>query len=104
MLGYSWPGNIRELQNTIEQAVNLETGRKISYQILSSLVGFSDREIPAGAWAHATKEVKSFQESELNRIKQLMFKHNGNKSKVASELGITRSTLYRRLEGITDWS
>jgi len=104
LLVYSWPGNVRELRNVIEQAVNLETDRMISYHILPSDIKTPNREDSAFEWASETKEVQSYRESELNRIKLLMFKYNGNKSRVASELGITRSTLYRKLKNITDWN
>jgi len=102
MHAYSWPGNISELHNVIEQAMSLETSSKISYESLP--VSIRNFEVEKKA-ADCSEDglFRSFEETELHRIKTLMKKYNGNKSKVAEELGITRSTLYRKLNRITDW-
>ncbi|POY38567.1 sigma-54-dependent Fis family transcriptional regulator [Solitalea longa] len=88
---YNWPGNVRELQHTIERAVIMAGEGFIRAHELS----FSPIE-------HAElmiDEPKSFQlhDIEKDTILKAIEKHQGNISKAARELGITRTALYRRL-------
>ncbi|MDR1184401.1 MAG: helix-turn-helix domain-containing protein [Coriobacteriales bacterium] len=48
-------------------------------------------------------QFSNFEEAEKDLIKRLMLKHGGNKSKVARDLGVSRGTLYKKLEQIKDW-
>ncbi len=88
---YHWPGNVRELQHTIERAVIMSD---------SSVLKPSDIYL-------ATDEIKTvdpiFENYNLEKAEQLIIrkaieKHNGNISKAAKELGLTRASLYRRME------
>ena len=99
---YSWPGNVRELRNVIERCVNCsDTGvispENLPQDLLETLRG---RRIDAPV----SPAVPSDAQGELNwrgydrmKIIELMKKHNGNKTKVAGELGISRATFYKRL-------
>ena len=87
---YNWPGNVRELQHCIERAVIMSDGQIVTENdcMLQSL---SQTE---------NIELESFNLNELERttIEKAIQKHHGNLSKVAKELGLTRASLYRRLE------
>ena len=88
---YNWPGNIRELQHAIERAVIMSDSATLSSDDFNFLLS-----------------VKKTQEVGLNNynlenvekviIEKVMKKHNGNISHMAKELGLTRTSLYRRLE------
>ena len=86
---YPWNGNIRELQNRIERAVILAEDNQITLEHL----GF-DAVIPLQT------EVKNqnLAEIEKNKIVERLHFYNGNISKTAEELGISRAALYRKLE------
>jgi len=88
---YHFPGNVRELQYTIERAVIMSENEKLqaSDLIFSPLESLKD--IP--------DETPDFTLStiEKNTILKVIEKHNGNISKAAKELGLTRTALYRRL-------
>lgn len=87
LLRYSWPGNIRELQNTIEKAVILSESTVIRPEdlYLKTVQGLeeNDRIIPLG-------------EIEERMINLAVEKNNGNLTAAAEQLGITRQTLYNR--------
>lgn len=84
-----WLGNIRELEHTIEKAVIIAEGKTIE----SEDFVFSSKKEPARQPVATTLE-----EMEYLMIKQAMDKCNGNLSMVASQLGITRQTLYNKLK------
>jgi DNA-binding NtrC family response regulator len=86
---YKWPGNIRELQHAIERAVILCTQPELTFQNFQ-LQSSSEDEV----------DVRSLNLSEVERdiIRQALKKFNGNLTKAAEELGIGRTTLYRKLE------
>lgn len=86
---YFWPGNIRELEHIIERAVIITDNTNIEKEDLH----FSTRKIQTPVSASLNLE-----ETEKRLIEQAMDKHQGNISKAAKALGVTRSALYRRLE------
>jgi DNA-binding NtrC family response regulator len=88
---YAWPGNVRELQHAIERAV-----------IMSDEVGlqpgeFSFADAERGE-AVPVAENCNLEEAEKALIRKTLSKFGGNISRVAKELGLSRSALYRRLE------
>jgi two-component system, NtrC family, response regulator HydG len=87
---YHYPGNVRELQYTIERAVIMSEGNVLSSQdiIFSQMESSAKEEEPAEMKLSAI---------EKNTILKVIEKHNGNISRAAKELGITRTALYRRL-------
>jgi DNA-binding NtrC family response regulator len=104
LLGYEWPGNIRELRNVIERAVVLCSGAEISpcdlpeplIRGLAGRAGVEQAESAPGRPSEATlARVKG--EAELACITEALEKHGNNRLRAASELGISRMTLYKKL-------
>lgn len=91
LLSYPFPGNVRELQYTIERAVIMAEGDELS----ASDLLFSPIEF-AAEQAEEPAETK-LSAVEKNAILRVIEKHNGNITKAAKELGLTRTALYRRL-------
>ncbi len=99
---YSWPGNIRELQNTIEQLRILVEGNEIRLEDLpfnirmaQSAVGNSSSLSTGGSGNHTI--AMSLEDLEKNHILQMLAYQHGNKTKTAKVLGITIKTLYNKL-------
>jgi DNA-binding NtrC family response regulator len=84
-----WYGNIRELQHTIEKAVIISEGHTLETEHFS----FS----PKKGTPHR-QSASTLEEMEYNMIKSAMDTHNGNLSLVASQLGISRQTLYNKIK------
>lgn len=89
LMEYPWPGNIRELQHTMERAVILSDGNVLK---------------PADFLLHA-KTMQSFESdpTTLDEMEQIMIskaldQHGGNYSAAAEQLGISRQTLYNKLK------
>ncbi len=97
---YSWPGNIRELRNIIERAVVLAKSDKIELQnIPDDLEGSSVIKRPSESLQKAeTDNGVRLTALEKLAIERALKNVNGNKSLAAKELGISRRTLYRKLE------
>jgi DNA-binding NtrC family response regulator len=88
---YHFPGNVRELQYTMERAVIMSEGEVLSAEdlIFSPIESVPQKE----------EEPKNLNLStvEKNTILRVIEKHQGNISKAARELGLTRTALYRRI-------
>jgi DNA-binding NtrC family response regulator len=91
LLTYHYPGNVRELQYTIERAVIMSDSEILGADDLI----FSPIESPALEISEP-KELK-LSAIEKNTILRVIEKHNGNITRAAKELGLTRTALYRRL-------
>lgn len=88
---YPFPGNVRELQYTIERAIIMAD----SETVMGSDLLFSP--IESSVTELQEDEVTKLSTMEKNTIMKVIDKHNGNISKAAKELGLTRTALYRRL-------
>jgi len=89
---YSFPGNVRELQHTIERTIIMLEGEIIE----SNDLNFSSIENNVTQSVFTTTS-KNLNELEKSTIQLVIEKNNGNITKAAKELGITRTALYRRL-------
>lgn len=86
---YQWPGNIRELQHSIEKAVILSD---------SQVIGASDFSFSSLSKETADDGGITLEEMEKKLIVDTVKKYDNNLSIVASKLGITRQTLYNKLK------
>ena len=89
MREHPWPGNIRELEHTIERAVLMAAGP----QIRAGDLGLRGRSDNAARFEEMTLE-----EAEKHLIQKSLLRHQGNVSRAAEALGLSRSALYRRLQ------
>ena len=92
MQKYHWPGNIRELQHTIERAIIMSD---------SSVLHPDDFFFNADMSKESQEDLANnfnLEDVEKTVIQKAINKHSGNISKAAKELGLTRASLYRRLE------
>ncbi len=88
---YSWPGNVRELQHAVERVVILGESEVIQPDDFNfSSLSTSENILPVNSY--------KIEEAEKNLIIKAVSKHNGNLTQAAKELGLTRASLYRRLE------
>jgi len=88
---YHWPGNVRELRHIVERTVIM---------CEDDIIGSGDIVLHGGRQAPVenTETNLTLEEMEIRLVTRALAKHKGNISKTASELGITRASLYRRLE------
>ena len=94
MQKYHWPGNIRELQHSIERAVIMT-----SHSILQPEDLFMQKQLaPEKQEEMVSLDHLNIEDVEKILIRKALQKHNGHITRAAEELGLTRSSLYRRLE------
>jgi DNA-binding NtrC family response regulator len=84
---YHWPGNVRELQNTVARAVIMSENQFVKFDQLGSSPGRSGRS--------ATLNIE---DNEIMLIRKALITNGGNVTRAASDLGIDRNALYRRMK------
>jgi transcriptional regulator with PAS, ATPase and Fis domain len=89
LLRHEWPGNIRELEHAIERACAIAIGPLIDLTDLPEAVSRALERAPLG----------SLKERDCATVRSVVARHGGNRQRAASELGISLSTLKRRLRG-----
>ncbi len=97
LMKYRWPGNVRELENIIERSLIMAGEQPVRLEDLPPHI----RNIPAPVGSTSIQipdEGLSLEDVEKNLIKNALHKANGNKSKAAKLLGITRRKLYSMME------
>ncbi len=94
MMKYEFPGNVRELENLIEHAFVLCHGHKIRLEHLPKefVEQLKEETIPA------VKQADRLKSAEATVIIEVLKKHAGNRTKAAKELGIDKSTLWRKIK------
>ena len=105
---HSWPGNVRELENAIERAVALARGPVITPADLPVLEPRDDPSIDRSPVVTSLElppipmhdEVLSLAEMEYRHIQHAMTVFRGNRTRVSKALGISKSTLWRKLKQI----
>ena len=122
LIDYSWPGNVRELENTLERALLICNNKYLTEEDLGSVLDeketviensksekeveqiqqTSDNETETPIIEEppvvATTKVATLKEIEMEAIKSSIERNKWNMTSTAEELGISRMTLYRKLE------
>jgi DNA-binding NtrC family response regulator len=88
LLGHSWPGNVRELDHVLERAVLLATGDHVRA---------SDLGLRGPSAAAPRLEDLPLEDVEKMLIQKALSRYDGNVSRAAQALGLSRSALYRRI-------
>jgi len=92
---HNWPGNIRELENVLESAIILSKNNKITIDIIpENIKPFKSNDLQI----KEDKEAISLADIEKEEIFKVLKEFKGNITKASRELGIDRSTLYRKIE------
>ena len=86
---HTWPGNVRELDHVVERAVLMAQGPSVQ---------ISDLGLISSAGSSTRLEEMNLEDVECFLIKKTLARFDGNVSKAAEALGLSRSALYRRLE------
>ncbi len=94
---YNWPGNVRELNNFVERIYLLQKHNLSENRIIESLNDMSLDSFRNNILSDSDNILENF---EISHIKSVLNKNNGNISKTAKELKISRSTLYRKINKI----
>jgi len=95
LVDYEWPGNVRALRHAIERAVILTTDEVLEPGDLQLIEATA---VPAQAVATPIPTVLNLDQMERDTIHKALCKHGFNISHAAKELGLTRASLYRRME------
>lgn len=98
LVAAEFPGNIRELANTLERAAILSDGPTIDAETLFALPGRPPAAAKPGGHDPDPRAPKSLAELEREAILAALERHDGNRRKAAEELGIGLRTLYDRLK------
>ena len=95
---YSWPGNVRQLRNIIEKMVVLASGEKLTLEdVPEEITGPATGTVTTASASTVAAGGATLAESEKAQILAAIAAHNGNKSRAAEALGISRRTMHRKL-------
>jgi DNA-binding NtrC family response regulator len=102
LLDYRWPGNVRELKNSIARAVILSKSSRLSVDDLPPKIqaeaGRDDEKCPSAILQRFPGQGVTLRQMEIELIQKTLELHGGNKSLTAQSLGISRKTLYEKIE------
>ena len=97
LLAYRWPGNVRELRNAVERAVALTRFEELTVEDLpKSVRDYRPAQVVLGG--ENAGELVALEEVERRYVEHVLSTVGGNKSTAARVLGLSRRTLYRKLE------
>ncbi|WP_170098745.1 sigma-54-dependent Fis family transcriptional regulator [Alkalicoccus saliphilus] len=93
LINYDWPGNVRELRNVLERAMTFAENGKIQVEDITEYI--VDKVKQAG---NGDPSIKMAASAERTAVEKAIFAADGNKTKAARLLGISRSGLYEKLK------
>jgi DNA-binding NtrC family response regulator len=99
LLAYDWPGNVRQLENTVERIVLFSRGSVVGPDDVPAVLQNVRRDTPAGLF----EDLPSLEELERRYLQHVLHAVGRNRTRAADVLGIDRRTLYRMADrfGIT---
>ena len=99
LASYAWPGNVRELRHAVERALIMSTGSELRAEelLLNARTQGAAVAAPSGP-ATFTSDMLNLDDLEKSAVETALRKYTGNISHAAKALGITRTSLYRRME------
>jgi DNA-binding NtrC family response regulator len=102
---FPWPGNIRQLENVIQQAILMSQGPELLWPHLPKLIQENAENGHAGNGVHKDSLAQNRAEVERSTIQRALMKHGYTRSHAANALGISRVTLYKKMKkyGLMDW-
>ncbi|MDD2869989.1 sigma-54-dependent Fis family transcriptional regulator [Neomegalonema sp.] len=104
LLAYSWPGNVREMRNVFERIYLMAQGTAIVESDLPAILTRGTEGGPAALAASAghkaPSEPESLNDVEARAIRRALVSEEGNLTRVAAVLGVSRPTLYRKLKAL----
>ncbi len=96
LLSYNWPGNVRELKNTIKRAVALGNGDMLESEDIFFLPGSFER--PGKLELKRKPESNTLEDTQKEHIRKALIANNWNYTRTSRELGIGRTTLWRKVK------
>ena len=98
LLNYNFPGNVRELENIIEHAIILTKGIEIQPRTLPSYLRSKQIEPPVRTKISEEQDLAVLEKVERDLIASALERNGGNTAAAAKELGIHRTTLWRKMK------
>ncbi|MBW2366327.1 MAG: sigma 54-interacting transcriptional regulator [Deltaproteobacteria bacterium] len=112
LLNFSWPGNIRELENAVEYALAMATGSQLSpgdfpmqnaaYPVPEAIKEFASRDQALETAPTPYPSLKTLEKEKMDKDRNTIFEalrlHEGKRALAAEELGISKSTLWRKIK------
>lgn len=99
---FDWPGNVRELKNIVEKVLILSDNKPVTVDILPAYIRDHLRpqhiKKESARKNSSGRKLKDMENDEKEQICSLLEKNKGNISKAAKELGVSRNTLYKKIE------
>jgi transcriptional regulator of acetoin/glycerol metabolism len=92
LIRHPWPGNVRELQNTIERIVAVCRQDTVQADMVLQMIREDEASEPFSI---------NYQTSAVEQIRQALVNASGRKAEAAKILGISRSTLWRRMKSLS---
>jgi DNA-binding NtrC family response regulator len=102
LIDYNWPGNVRELKNSVARAMILSKSTSINIEDLPSKIlaesGLEEQKAGTLLIQGLPESGVTLRQMETALIQKTLEKHQGNKSLAAQSLGISRKTLYEKID------